>query len=82
MGLLSCELRLSFTVIRYGVEHSVLHKDADGSTDERGEEMNVDVIASAVETPETCERDRGKHVRVKEKVYRCCSVVRCGSTFF
>lgn len=52
MGLLSCKAGLSFTAIRYGVEHSVLHKDADRSTDEGGEEVNVDVIACAVETPE------------------------------
>jgi len=51
MGLLCSELRLSLTVIRYGVEHSVLHENADRPAYEGGEEVNVDVIACAVETP-------------------------------
>lgn len=52
MGLLCSEFRLSLTVIRYGVEHCVLHENADRSTYEGGEEVNVDVIARAVEAPE------------------------------
>lgn len=51
MRLLCCELRLSFTDIRHGVEHSVLHKNADCSAYEGGEEVDVDVIACAVEAP-------------------------------
>lgn len=51
-GLLCSELRLRLSVFRYGVEHSVLHENADCSTYEGGEEVNVDVIAGAVETPE------------------------------
>lgn len=51
MGLLCSELRLSIAVFRYGVEDSVLHKNADCSTYEGGEEVNVDVVACAVETP-------------------------------
>lgn len=54
MGLLWSEL--SITVVRYGVEHGVLHKNADCSTYEGGEQVDVDVIACAVETPEMCER--------------------------
>lgn len=53
MGLLCSEARLSPAVIRYGVEHSVLHEDAHCSTYEGGEQVNVDVIACAVETPES-----------------------------
>lgn len=52
MRLRCSELRLSLSVFRYGVEHSVLHENADCSTYEGGEEVNVDVIACAVETPE------------------------------
>lgn len=56
MGLLCSEFRLSLTVIRYGVEHCVLHENADCPTYEGGEEVNVDVIACAVEAPENaCE---------------------------
>lgn len=51
MGLQDHELSLSITVIRYGVEHSVLHENADCSTYEGGEEMYVYVITCAVETP-------------------------------
>lgn len=51
MGLQCRELRLRATVIRYGVEHCVLHENAACSTYEGGEEVNVDVITCAVETP-------------------------------
>lgn len=51
MRLLCSESRLSLTVIRYRVEHCVLHEDADSSTYEGGEEVNVDVIACAVQAP-------------------------------
>lgn len=54
MGPRCSELRLSLTVIRYGVEHSILHENADCSAYEGGEEVNVDVIACAVETPWKC----------------------------
>lgn len=58
MGLQRCELRrLIDAVIRHVVENSVLHKDADGSAYEGGEEVNVDVVTGAVETPEE-ERDK------------------------
>lgn len=61
MGLQDHELSLSITVIRYGVEHSVLHENADCSTYEGCEEMNVDVITCAVETPSK------DHVRVVQR---------------
>lgn len=52
MGLHCRELSVfSVAVIRYGVEHCVLHENANCSKDEGGEEVNVDVIACAVETP-------------------------------
>lgn len=54
MGPLCSELRLSLVVIRYGVEHCVLHENADCPTYEGGEEVNVDVIACAVEAPGSC----------------------------
>lgn len=56
VGLLCSELRLGCltAVLRYGVEHSVLHKNADCSTYEGGEEVDVDVVTCAVETPERC----------------------------
>lgn len=52
MGLQCCELSPFINaVIRHVVENSVLHKDADCSTYEGGEEVNVDVVTGAVETP-------------------------------
>lgn len=64
MGLQCCELRwLINAVIRHVVENSVLHKDADGSTYEGGEEVNVDVVTGAVETPEE-ERDKRYEVQL------------------
>lgn len=53
MRLLCCELLLIFILVRYRVEHGVFHKNAHGSTYEGGEEVDVDVVACAVETPET-----------------------------
>lgn len=52
MGLLCGETSLVVPVFRHGVEHGVLHKDADCSADEGGEEVNVDVITRAVKAPE------------------------------
>lgn len=68
MGPQCHELRLSVAVIRYGVEHCVLHEDADCSTYEGGEEVNVDVIARAVQTPEicVCEKQRKGYVEALE----------------
>lgn len=43
---------LRLTAIRDGVKHSVLHKNADCSTYEGGEEVDVYVVACAVETPD------------------------------
>lgn len=42
--------KLGSAVVSDGVEHAVLHKNANSSTNEGGEEVNVDVIACAVET--------------------------------
>lgn len=64
MGLQCCELRrLINAVIRHVVENSVLHKDADRSTYEGGEKVNVDVVTGAVETPEE-ERDKRYEVQL------------------
>lgn len=60
MGPQCHELRLGVAVIRYGVEHCILHEDADCSTYEGGEEVNVDVIACAVQTPESCVWERNR----------------------
>ena len=72
-GLLCSEFRLS--VFRYGVQHSVLHENADSSTDEGGEEVNVDVIASAVETPERLRTKTFRKYIIKgmNKSYGWCS---------
>lgn len=48
-------------VIWHGVEHGILHENADGATYEGGEEVNVNVITCAVEM--SCERC----VRMKER---------------
>lgn len=48
--LLPRELKLHPVVVRHGVEHGVLHKNTDRSTNEGGEQVNVDVVACAVET--------------------------------
>lgn len=51
VGPFCCERRVSFVAVGHGVEHSVLHKDAHSSTDEGGEEVNVNVITCTVEAP-------------------------------
>lgn len=71
MGLQCCELRhLINAVIRHVVENSVLHKDADRSTYEGGEEVNVDVVTGAVETPEE-ERDKRYEVQLFREFLLC-----------
>lgn len=71
MGLQCCELsRLINAVIRHVVENSVLHKDADGSTYEGGEEVNVDVVTGAVETPQG-ERDKRYEVQLFYEFLSC-----------
>lgn len=67
MGLQCRELRRFINaVIRHVVENSVLHKDADRSTYEGGEEVNVDVVTGAVETPEEERDKKTKDMRFRE----------------
>lgn len=49
MGPHSCEAG-GVTIVRHDVEDGVLYKNADRSTYEGDEEVNVDVITSAVES--------------------------------
>ena len=42
---------LVVSLVSHSVEHSVLHEDADCSAHEGGEEVDVDVVPGAVETP-------------------------------
>lgn len=50
-GLQFCGFRFSSTAV-YVVENCVFHKNADGSTYERGKQADVNVVAGAVEASE------------------------------
>ena len=51
MGSLCQFLCFSLSVVRHGIEDSILHKDTDGPKHKGGEEVNVDVVPCTVETP-------------------------------
>lgn len=70
MRPLCCECRVSFTAVRYGVEHGIFHKNAHCSTDEGGEQVNVDVIACTVETPGESLCDK-KKTKERKKFMKC-----------
>lgn len=70
MRSLCCERRVSFIAVRYGVEHSIFHKNAHCSKDEGGKKVNMDVIACTVETPGEILCDKKK--KRKEKKFMKC----------
>lgn len=57
LGSVSNDVVLSPNLVSYSVQHRILHKNADGTTDEGRKKVDVDVVTSAVQPP-TEERDR------------------------